>query len=186
MDSSNLKYTIIIPCFNSEKWLSASIESALNQTYKNIEVIVIDNESSDQSLEIARRYSDRVIVGSAKNIYKHSYQEPVEEALSLATGDYFTILGSDDFVSPTYIEKSLYVNGTIAWDSEKYLGASDYDLYFRLADKGHFIFAYPEWLGYYYRWHEDQATWGMHKENALNNFDKMIQSYWKEKWNVET
>ena len=248
MDPSNLKYTIIIPCYNSEKWLSASIESALNQTYKNVEVIVIDNESSDRSLEIAKKYSDQATIGTAKNIYKHSYQEPVEEALKLATGDYFTILGSDDFIEPTYIEnlnkiisidpsrinflqspligvqsdtgksvgeikheyrsltefkkllferspvctptmvfkKSLYDDGTVCWNSEKYLGASDYDLYFRLADKGYFIFAYPKWLGYYYRWHEDQATWGMHKENALSNFDNMIQSYWKEKWNDKT
>ena len=104
MDPSNLKYTIIIPCYNSEKWLSTSIESALNQTYKNVEVIVIDNESSDRSLEIAKKYSDQATIGTAKNIYKHSYQEPVEEALKLATGDYFTILGSDDFIEPTYIE----------------------------------------------------------------------------------
>ena len=114
MDPSNLRYTIIIPCFNSEKWLATSIESALNQTYKNIELIVIDNESSDRSLEIAQRYSDRATIGTAKNIYKHSYQEPVEEALKMATGDYFTILGSDDFIEPTYIENLNKIISTVS------------------------------------------------------------------------
>ena len=40
--------------------------------------------------------------------------------------------------------------------SEKYLGASDYDLYFRLADNNIFIYPAPKWLGYYYRWHDKQ------------------------------
>lgn len=240
-----LKYTIIIPCYNSEKWIAKSIESAINQTYDNYEIIVVDNESTDNSLNIVQRYSDRIRIDTAENIYKHSYQEPVEKALTIATGDYFTILGSDDQIESTYIQKinsiistnpqkinflqspivgiqagtdkivgeikheyksldefkrlllqkspvctpsmvfkkSLYDEGIIQWDSEKYLGASDYDLYFRLADKGYFIYPYPKWLGYYYRWHETQATWGMHKENAVNNFDKKIQKYWIDKWN---
>jgi glycosyltransferase involved in cell wall biosynthesis len=240
-----LKYTIIIPCYNSEKWIAKSIESAINQTYDDYEIIVVDNESTDNSLNIIERYSDRIRIDTAENIYKYSYQEPVEKALTIATGDYFTILGSDDQIESTYIQKinsiistnpqkinflqspivgiqagtdkivgeikheyksleefkrlllqkspvctpsmvfkkSLYDEGIIQWDSEKYLGASDYDLYFRLADKGYFIYPYPKWLGYYYRWHETQATWGMHKENAVNNFDKKIQKYWIDKWN---
>jgi len=237
-----LKYTIIIPCYNSEKWIAKSIESAINQTYDNYEIIVVDNESTDNSLNIIERYSDRIRIDTAENIYKYSYQEPVEKALSIATGDYFTILGSDDYVDPRYIEKinniisvnpekvkflqtpivgvqadtgtfvgeishtyksldefkqllfkhspvntptmvfkrSLYDSGVVRWKSEEYLGAIDYDLYFNLADKGHFIFAFPHWIGYYYRWHKEQATWGMHKEGT--NYDQKIKDYWREKW----
>ena len=97
-----LKYTIIIPCYNSEKWIAKSIESAINQTYDDYEIIVVDNESTDNSLSIIQRYSDRIIIDTAENIYKHSYQEPVEKALTIATGDYFTILGSDDHLCSHY------------------------------------------------------------------------------------
>ena len=242
MDS--LKFTIIIPCFNSENWIKESLLSALNQTYKNLEVIFVDNESTDTSVEIAKEIKGQypnLITASAKNIYKHSYQEPVEKGLEIATGDYFTILGSDDYLHEDYvknivdilsktdkiavmqsplhcvkesnaqvvnkikhkyrnigefkrlllegcpvttptlvIKKELYDNGAITWRSDKFLGASDYDLYFSLADQGIFIYPLPKWLGYYYRWNPEQSTWGMHREET--NYDKLIKDEWTEKW----
>ena len=242
----NVKITIIIPCYNSENWIEECINSALQQTYKNKEIIFVDNESTDSSLQIALEMKKRhgeLIVDTAKNIYKHSYQEPVEKALSLSTGDYFTILGSDDFIDKNYIKniatilsssnkikaiqtpirgikgvdktmvselsnsyksmddfknqlflrcpvttpsivlkKSLYDEGIVRWNSKDYLGASDYDLYFNLADKNVFIYPYPKWIGYYYRWHDKQSTWGMHKENL--NYDSKIKNFWKQKWKI--
>jgi len=238
------KVTIIIPCYNSEKWIEECIMSALNQTYDNKEVIFVDNESSDSSLEIAKRIQEthkELVVETAENIYKHSYQEPVEKALSISTGEYATILGSDDFIDEDYIKniaeilsksdkisvlqspvrgvkgvektfvgeishsyknlqqfkeqlfircpvttptivfkKSLYDSGIVRWKSEEYLGACDYELYFNLTDNNVFIYPFPKWIGYYYRWHEDQCTWGMHKEET--NFDQKIKDYWRNKW----
>ena len=240
------KITVIIPCYNSEKWIEECLLSALNQTYENKEVIFVDNESTDSSLQIARGIQQQypnLIVDTAENIYKHSYQEPVEKALSFATGEYFTILGSDDYIAPEYLEKlvqillssdkiqalqtpirgvegkekvyagdlshsykslaefknqlfvkcpvttpsivfkkSLYDTGIVRWNSEDYLGACDYDLYFNLADNNIFMYPYLQWIGYYYRWHEGQSTWGMHKEET--NFDKKIKDYWRQKWKV--
>ena len=46
------KVSIIIPCYNSEKWIEACVKSALNQTYPKIEVIFVDNESEDKSVEV--------------------------------------------------------------------------------------------------------------------------------------
>ena len=243
---SNLKITIIIPCYNSEKWIEECVMSALSQTYQNKEVIVVDNESSDSSLQIIKNIQQQhpeLIVDTAENIYKHSYQEPVEKALSLSTGEYFTILGSDDYIAPEYLEKlarilsssnkiealqtpirgvkgeekvyagdlahtykslvefksklfvgcpvttpsivlkkSLYDSGIVRWNSKDYLGASDYDLYFNLADNDIFIYPYPQWIGYFYRWHDQQSTWGMHKEST--NYDSKIKNFWKEKWKM--
>ena len=243
---SNLKITIIIPCYNSEKWIEECVMSALSQTYQNKEVIVVDNESSDSSLQIIKNIQQQhpeLIVDTAENIYKHSYQEPVEKALSLSTGEYFTILGSDDYIAPEYLEKlarilsssnkiealqtpirgvkgeekvyagdlahtyksldefksklfvgcpvttpsivlkkSLYDSGIVRWNSKDSLGASDYDLYFNLADNDIFIYPYPQWIGYFYRWHDQQSTWGMHKEST--NYDSKIKNFWKEKWKM--
>jgi glycosyltransferase involved in cell wall biosynthesis len=219
----NPKVSIIIPCYNAEKWIAESINSAaLSQTYENKEIIFVDNESTDNSLNIAKQIqskSPQLMVYTAPNLYKYSWEEPVNKALSHATGDYFTILGADDFIREDYIEnivkiiatapdkikllqspilgvkgdkecpvttpsvvykKELYDQGIVRWKSEEYLGAVDYELYFNIADNGLFIYPYPKWIGYYYRWHEGQATWGMHKETT--NYDEKIKSYWSKKW----
>lgn len=239
------KVTIVIPCYNSEKWIEQSVRTALDQDYGNVEVIFVDNESTDSSVDIVSKIqSDKLIMSSAPNIYPHSWTEPVDEALSISTGEYFTILGSDDYIASDYItknmhiilkeskikllqskircikhdsglivgeishnysslsefknmlfrkspvttpsvfyKKELYQDGLLRWNSEEFLGAADYDLYFNLADKGYFIYPFPKWLGYYYRIHEEQATWGMHSE--LTNYDKLIQEKWRVKWKRE-
>ncbi len=57
----------MIPVYNSEKFLNESIESVLNQTYKNIEVIAIDDGSTDNSLKVLHQYSDRINILSQEN-----------------------------------------------------------------------------------------------------------------------
>ena len=52
-------------------------------------------------------------------------------------------------------------------------------MYCNLADNDVMIYSVPDWLGYYYRWHEGQATWGMHKTNV--KYDALIQNHWKQK-----
>ena len=49
------KVSIVVPCYNSEKWIEQCITSALNQDYENIEVIFVDNESTDSSVEIIKK-----------------------------------------------------------------------------------------------------------------------------------
>ena len=51
--------SIIVPCYNAEPWLAATLESALTQTWPEKEVILIDDGSRDQSLALARRYEAR-------------------------------------------------------------------------------------------------------------------------------
>ena len=68
------KVSIIIPCYNSEKWLEQCLLSALNQNYDNCEVIYVDNESTDKSMGIAYRLQEEyanLIIESAPNIYKN-------------------------------------------------------------------------------------------------------------------
>ena len=54
--------SIIIPCYNAEKWIEESIMSALNQTYQNTEVIFVDNESTDGSHEIAKKIQNELLI----------------------------------------------------------------------------------------------------------------------------
>ncbi len=46
---SSKKVSIILPCYNAEKWVKEAVDSAINQTYENIEVIAVDNESTDST-----------------------------------------------------------------------------------------------------------------------------------------
>ena len=85
--------------------------------------------------------------------------------------------------SPTVVyDRELYDNGLLETSPETFSGAADYDLYCSLVDKDYFIFSVGSWLGYYYRWHEEQATWQMHKKEI--NYDLLIQNKWRKKWSV--
>ena len=85
--------------------------------------------------------------------------------------------------TPTVIyNTSLYHHGLLETRPELYGGAADYDLYCSLADNGIMIVAAPMWLGFYYRWHEEQATWKVHMAGI--DHDKAIQKHWGTKWKI--
>ena len=56
---NNILVSILIPCYNGEKYLDRSIKSALNQTYKNIEIVIGNDGSTDKSLEIIQKYQQQ-------------------------------------------------------------------------------------------------------------------------------
>ncbi len=94
--------SIIIPFYNAEKNLKASIESALSQTYKEKEIILIDDGSTDSSKSIALNYSNTsVITYSQKNKGASSARNL---GLSKAKGDFIQFLDADDLLSPQKIE----------------------------------------------------------------------------------
>jgi teichuronic acid biosynthesis glycosyltransferase TuaG len=89
--------SIVMPCYNSEEFIQEAIESALNQTYKNIELIIVDDFSTDGSKSIITRFSaqdSRII-----SVYKEINEGAAicrNIALDLAQGDYIAFLDSDD------------------------------------------------------------------------------------------
>ena len=100
--------SILLPVYNRERLVKKTIESAINQTYKNIEIIVVDNQSTDKTYEILKDYAE-------KNPKVRVYQNeenlgPVRnwiKCLNYAKGEYIKILWSDDLITPTFIEKTL-------------------------------------------------------------------------------
>lgn len=109
------KVSVIIPVYNSSKYLKECIDSVLNQSYKNLEVIIIDDKSSDNSLDIINSYKDKRIklisldknsgVSVARNI-----------GIDKSSGDYITFIDSDDYwdldkikKQVDFIEKNNYV-----------------------------------------------------------------------------
>lgn len=99
------KVSVILPTFNRSKFLNKSIESVLGQTYKDLEVLVIDDGSTDDTKIIVEKYA------GADNRVRYFFQENSGQGsarnmgLKNATGQFITFLDSDDFYLPTRLEQ---------------------------------------------------------------------------------
>ena len=204
---------IIIPCYNGSKFLEQSILSALNQTYDNTKVFFVDNESTDDSLFIAKKIQKQypqLVVLQAPNLYEYSWQEPIAVATENCKGDYFTILAADDYIDSDYIARIVSIveksemkikvlqspilgfssqtnNRLDGLISHSYSGLEEFrKLLFKkcpvTTPTVFFIYPHQEWIGYHYRWHKEQSTWGMQKN--FNGIDLKIKEFWKQKWGV--
>jgi glycosyltransferase involved in cell wall biosynthesis len=97
--------SILIPAFNSERWIRAAVESALSQTWERKEIIIIDDGSRDATLSIARSYERKnVCVVSQENSGASAARN---HALSLAQGDYIQWLDADDLLAPDKIARQM-------------------------------------------------------------------------------
>jgi glycosyltransferase involved in cell wall biosynthesis len=96
--------SILIPCYNAGPWIAQCINSALDQTYPNKEVIVVDDGSQDDSLSVIRSFGDRVRFETGPN---RGGNVARNRLLELAGGVWLEFLDADDFLLPDKIEKQL-------------------------------------------------------------------------------
>lgn len=103
---SNPFVTVFIPVYNSEQYISETIDSILNQTYKNLEVLIVDDGSTDRSIEIIQQYQDQRIrlIQNEKNM-GIPYTRNV--GLQEARGDYIAIMDADDIACSNRIERQV-------------------------------------------------------------------------------
>ena len=103
MKKDNLKISIIVPIYNTSKYLKKCIDSLINQTYENIEIILLNDGSTDDSAKIIKEYKDKRIkyiekdnegIGKTRNL-----------GIKKATGDYLMFIDSDDYIDLTCCEK---------------------------------------------------------------------------------
>lgn len=97
--------SVIIPCFNAERWIAEAIDSCLNQTYAHIEIIVIDDCSTDKSMEIIKSYGDKIIWERLSENKGGSYAR--NRGFALSKGEYIQFLDADDFILPEKIERQI-------------------------------------------------------------------------------
>lgn len=100
--SSNV--SILIPCHNNEAFVGEAIESALGQTYPNIEVIVVDDGSADKSLSVIKSYGDRIKWKSGPHRGACAARNT---AFGLSEGEFIQFLDADDLLFPEKIEKQM-------------------------------------------------------------------------------
>lgn len=121
-----VKISVVTVCFNSAKTIERTIKSVLNQSYKNVEYIIIDGGSTDGTLDIIRKYESRIyywVSEPDKGIY-----DAMNKGMQRAAGDLIEFLNSDDWFEDGALQKV-----ADAWNRERadvYFG----DYYFVFAD----------------------------------------------------
>jgi cellulose synthase/poly-beta-1,6-N-acetylglucosamine synthase-like glycosyltransferase len=90
--------SVIVPTYNSAQFIEACLKSIKEQTYKNIELIVVDNNSKDNTKELAHKYTDKVFNKGPERSAQRNY------GISESTGEYVVIIDSDMQLSPKVIE----------------------------------------------------------------------------------
>lgn len=100
----NKKVSVIIPFYNGVQWLFEAVQSALDQTYRNVEIIVVNDGSKENVSGFLERYGDRIV-------YRYQENQGVaaarNHAMKIATGDYFAFLDSDDAWLPEKLDKQI-------------------------------------------------------------------------------
>lgn len=94
--------SIIIPCYNYGRYLAEAIESAIAQTYTPTEIIVVNDGSTDNTIEVASRYPVRLI-----NQPNQGAAKTFNRGIEFAKGQYLVILSADDKLHPSFLEKTV-------------------------------------------------------------------------------
>lgn len=106
----NSLVSIIIPVFNVEKYISKCVDSVINQKYRNIEIIIIDDGSTDKSAEICKEYANednRIKIISQKNAGLSCARNV---GIENSSGDYIMFVDGDDFISASMVMRLLEVS----------------------------------------------------------------------------
>lgn len=102
--TSNGKVSVIIPNYNYAQYVGEAIESVMNQTYKDIEIVVVNNGSTDDSMEVLEKYSKKIRLINQENLGQSGSRKT---GLEVATGDFIAFLDADDKWNPQKIEKQM-------------------------------------------------------------------------------
>jgi glycosyltransferase involved in cell wall biosynthesis len=96
--------SILIPCYNAGPWVAQCVQSALDQTYPRKEIVVVDDGSTDNSLDVIRSFGDRIRFESGPN---RGGNVARNRLMQLSSGEWLEFLDADDFLLPQKIEKQL-------------------------------------------------------------------------------
>lgn len=104
--------SVVIPCYNGARFLPQTVESVIHQTFKNIEIIIVDDASHDDTLEVAtelaRKYADNITI-KVFNQTHMGISKTRNNGITVASGKYIMPLDQDDLIKPDYIEEAVAV-----------------------------------------------------------------------------
>lgn len=104
---NNPLVSIIVPIYNAAKYLSACLDSIINQTYQNLEIILVDDGSTDNSYQIAKSYAKKD--PRIKLVHQENAKQSAarNHGIKLATGKYVSFVDDDDEITENFIEQLL-------------------------------------------------------------------------------
>ena len=111
IDGTEPKISIILPAYNAEKYIEETIFSVIQQNYKNIELVICDDGSTDKTYEIIRSINDHRIV-TLRNGQNMGVSFTRDKAISVASGDFITFIDADDCWLPSRLRKLISVLAT--------------------------------------------------------------------------
>ncbi len=103
------KVSILIPTFNRVNYLKIAIDSALNQTYSNIEILVLDDCSTDETIKLSKAYSDIERITFVRNEENIGFIKNWNKAVSLSSGEYIKIIGDDDILENNCVAEQVKI-----------------------------------------------------------------------------
>jgi len=101
--------SIIIPCYNQENFLKETVESALNSTFPKLEIIIVNDGSSDNSKEVAEELTEKHSNVFLLNQSNSGVASARNVGVEFSSGKYILPLDSDDLISPDYIEEAIKI-----------------------------------------------------------------------------
>ena len=108
-----MKISFITASYNYAEYISETIESVINQTYENWELIIIDDGSKDNSIDIinsyVKKYPEKIMLLTHPNNENRGLKETVKLGVQNATGDFVAFVESDDYIRKDYLEKKLEI-----------------------------------------------------------------------------
>ena len=90
--------SVVIPCYNAERYLVQTLNSVLAQTYKNVHIVAVDDGSTDRTSVILENYSNRITTLTHKDKGNHGAPLSMNLGLSHSDSDYIAFLDADDLV----------------------------------------------------------------------------------------
>lgn len=109
---NDISFSVIIPTFNRCLLLKRAIESVLNQTHTNFQIIVVDDGSSDSTSDVINNYCDSRI-SYIKNTQNRGTMFSLQRGIELSTGDYCCFLGDDDELLPNALDTVAHIIGKL-------------------------------------------------------------------------
>lgn len=128
------KFSVIIPFFNREKIISRAIDSVLNQTYQNFEILLVNDSSSDNYMCVLKKYQKDDRIKLINNDRKRGVSGGRNTGILYASGDYISFLDSDDEWHPYHLEfalknllKTKYKLYSCLWQEETLAGTLNFE-----------------------------------------------------------
>jgi len=105
-----MRVTVVVPTFNSMKYVDECLDSVLAQTYEDMEIIVYDNESTDGTYEHLLKKQDAGLkVISIPNTDPNGYREAMDHVFEHSKSDYITFISSDDYIDKDYVSRYMQI-----------------------------------------------------------------------------